>query len=103
ERRHEYLLLEHVLLAMLDSREGPEILRHCGGDPHALRVDLEEYLTDNVEVLPADAEIGPEQTLSFQRVLQRALMHAQGAERDVVTIGNLLVSMYRERDSHAVF
>ncbi len=103
ERHHEYLLLEHVILASLDAKEGPEIIRHCGGDPHALRVDLEEFLTDNVEVLPADAEIGPEQTVSFQRVLQRALMHAQGAERDVVTIGNFLVSLYRERDSHIVY
>ena len=103
ERRHEYLLLEHVLLAALDSKEGPEVIRHCGGDPHRLRVDLEEFLTDSVEVLPEDADVGPEQTVSFQRVLQRALMHAQGAERDVVTIGNFFVSMYRERDSHAVY
>ena len=103
ERRHEYLQLEHVLLASLDSKEGPEVIRHCGGEPVRLRVAIEEFLTDSVEVMPEDHEIGPEQTMSFQRVLQRALMHAQGAERDVVTIGNFFVSMYRERDSHAVY
>jgi len=103
ERRHEYLLLEHVLLAMLEDDTAIKILKACGADVPALRVDLEEFLTDSVEVLPEDAEIGPEQTLAFQRVLQRALMHAQGAERDVVTSGNVLVAMYRERDSHAVY
>ena len=102
-RRHEYLLLEHLLLAMLDDPGVTNIIRHCGGDVGKLRVDLEEYLTDQVEVLPDDADTGPEQTLSFQRVLQRALMHAQGAERDVVTSGNLLVAMFRERDSFAVY
>ena len=103
ERKHEYLLLEHVLLAMLDDPNATDILRFCGGDILELREGLEEYLTDNVEVLPDDEDITPEQTLSFQRVLQRALMHAQGSEREVVTSGNLLVSMFRERDSHAVY
>ncbi|MBT8493500.1 MAG: ATP-dependent Clp protease ATP-binding subunit ClpA [Deltaproteobacteria bacterium] len=103
ERGHEYLLLEHVLLAILDDEVAIKILKHCGADIPGLRVDIEEFLTDSVEVLPEDAEVGPEQTIAFQRVLQRALMHAQGAERDVVTSGNLLVAMYRERDSHAVY
>jgi ATP-dependent Clp protease ATP-binding subunit ClpA len=102
-RRHEYLLLEHLLLAMLEDASVVNIVRHCGGDVAKLRLELEQYLTDQVEVMPDDAESGPEQTLGFQRVLQRALMHAQGAERDVVTSGNLLVAMFRERDSYAVY
>ena len=102
-RRHEYLLLEHLLLAMLEDQGTVTIIRHCGGDVAKLRLDLERFLTDQVEVLPEDSDNGPEQTLGFQRVLQRALMHAQGAERDVVTTGNLLVAMFRERDSHAVY
>jgi len=102
-RRHEYLLLEHLLLAMLEDAGVVNIIRHCGGDVAKLRLELEQYLTDQVEVMPDDAEGGPEQTLSFQRVLQRALMHAQGAERDVVTSGNLLVAMFRERDAYAVY
>ena len=84
---------------MLDDPSVVNIVRHCGGDVAKLRLELEQYLTDQVEVMPDEAESGPEQTISFQRVLQRALMHAQGAERDVVTSGNLLVAMFRERDS----
>jgi len=103
ERRHEYLLLEHLLLSMLDDPTSREIIQNCGGDLLKLRGDLEEFLTDSVEILPGDENVTPEQTLSFQRVLQRALMHAQGAERDEVTSGNVLVSIYRERDSHAVY
>ncbi|HWN68374.1 MAG TPA: ATP-dependent Clp protease ATP-binding subunit ClpA [Haliangium sp.] len=103
ERRHEYLTLEHLLLAMLDDDSAVRILRHCGGDVNELRSDLEEFLRENCEVLPEDADIGPEQTLSFQRVLQRAALHASGAGREQVTTGNILVSMFREADSHAVF
>ncbi|HTE51072.1 MAG TPA: ATP-dependent Clp protease ATP-binding subunit ClpA [Kofleriaceae bacterium] len=102
-RRHEFLLLEHLLLAMLDDSGAVNILRHCGGDVRKLRLDLESFLTDKVEVMEDDADGMPEQTLGFQRVLQRALMHAQGAERDTVTSGNLLVAMFRERDSYAVY
>ena len=102
-RRHEFLLLEHLLLAMLDDPGVVNIIRHCGGDLRKLRVDLETFLTEKVEVMPDDSDGMPEQTLGFQRVLQRALMHAQGAERDTVTNGNLLVAMFRERDSYAVY
>ncbi len=103
KRRHEYLTLEHLLLAMLDDAEGKRVIRHCGGDMAQLRYDLELFLVENVEELPEDVEVGPEQTLSFQRVLQRAAMHVQGSGREQMTTGNLLVSMFRERDSHAVF
>ncbi len=102
-RRHEFLLLEHLLLAMLDDPGVVNIIRHCGGDLRKLRVDLETFLTEKVEIMPDDSDAMPEQTLGFQRVLQRALMHAQGAERDTVTNGNLLVAMFRERDSYAVY
>ncbi len=101
-RRHEYLLLEHVLLAMLDDATARKILRHCGADVEALRRELEEYLGE-LPTLPEDADQDPEQTMSFQRMLQRAAMHVQGAGRETMNAGNLLVSMYRERDSHAVY
>jgi ATP-dependent Clp protease ATP-binding subunit ClpA len=100
--RHEYLLLEHVLMAMLDDRTARNIIRHCGGDVDALRKGLEEFLS-GVATLADDDDSEPEQTLSFQRVLQRAAMHVQGAGRDTMNAGNLLVSMFRERDSHAVY
>jgi ATP-dependent Clp protease ATP-binding subunit ClpA len=103
DRRHEYLTLEHLLLAMLDDDSAVRIIRHCGGDVNEMRRDIEEFLHENCEVLPEDADIGPEQTLSFQRVLQRAALHASGAGREQVTTGNILVSLFREPDSHAVF
>jgi ATP-dependent Clp protease ATP-binding subunit ClpA len=102
-RRHEYLTLEHLLLAMLDDPTGADIVRKCGGDLGELKYELEQFLTESVEELPDGEESGPEQTLAFQRVLQRAAMHVQGAGRAQMTTGNLLVAMYRERDSHAVF
>jgi ATP-dependent Clp protease ATP-binding subunit ClpA len=102
-RRHEYLTLEHLLMAMLDDPSGIDVVRKCGGDVAQLRFELEEFLTENVEELPDGEESGPDQTLAFQRVLQRAAMHVQGAGRAQMTTGNLLVAMFRERDSHAVY
>ncbi len=102
-RRHEYLTLEHLLLAMLDDPSAIDVVTKCGGEPDKLRAELEQFLTDNVEPLPDDEESGPDQTLAFQRVFQRAAMHVQGAGRAQMTTGNLLVAMYRERDSFAVF
>jgi ATP-dependent Clp protease ATP-binding subunit ClpA len=102
-RRHEYLTLEHLLLSMLEDPTGKDILKKCGGDLEELRVELEDFLEENVDELPEGEESGPDQTLAFQRVLQRAAMHVQGAGRAQMTTGNLLVAMYRERDSHAVY
>ncbi|HTR55669.1 MAG TPA: ATP-dependent Clp protease ATP-binding subunit ClpA [Kofleriaceae bacterium] len=102
-RRHEYLTLEHLLLAMLDDPSGADIVGKCGGDVEALRGDLERFLDEQVEQLPEGEEIGPDQTLAFQRVIQRAAMHVQAAGRTQMTTGNVLASMFRERDSHAVY
>ena len=102
-RRHEYLTLEHLLLAMLDDPLGVDIIKKCGADPSAIRGELETFLDESVEPLPEGEESGPDQTLAFQRVFQRAAMHVQGAGRAQMTTGNLLVAMYRERDSFAVY
>jgi ATP-dependent Clp protease ATP-binding subunit ClpA len=102
-RRHEYLTLEHLLLAMLDDPTGADIIGKCGGDVERLRGDLERFLDEQVEELPEGEESGPDQTLAFQRVLQRAAMHVQAAGRQQMTTGNVLASMFRERDSHAVY
>ncbi|HVV85168.1 MAG TPA: ATP-dependent Clp protease ATP-binding subunit ClpA [Kofleriaceae bacterium] len=102
-RRHEYLTLEHLLLAMLDDPLGIDIIKKCGAEPAALRTELETFLDESVEPLPEGEESGPDQTLAFQRVFQRAAMHVQGAGRSQMTTGNLLVAMYRERDSFAVY
>jgi ATP-dependent Clp protease ATP-binding subunit ClpA len=102
-RRHEYLTLEHLLLAILDDPSGADIVTKCGGDTEKLRGELERFLEDQVEELPEGEESGPDQTLAFQRVLQRAAMHVQAAGRQQMTTGNVLASMFRERDSHAVY
>ena len=102
-RRHEYLTLEHLLLAMLDDPSGADIVTKCGGEIEKLRGDLERFLEEQVDELPEEEESGPDQTLAFQRVLQRAAMHVQAAGRQQMTTGNVLASMFRERDSHAVY
>ncbi len=102
-RRHEYLTLEHLLLSILDDPSGTDIVVKCGGDVDKLRGDLERFLDEQVDELPEGEESGPDQTLAFQRVLQRAAMHVQAAGRQQMTTGNVIASMFRERDSHAVY
>ncbi len=102
-RRHEYLTLEHLLLSILDDPSGVDIVTKCGGDPEKLRGDLVRFLDEEVDELPEGEESGPDQTLAFQRVLQRAAMHVQAAGRQQMTTGNVIASMFRERDSHAVY
>jgi len=102
-RRHEYLTLEHLLLSILDDPSGVDIVVKCGGNIDKLRVDLERFLDEQVDELPEGEDSGPDQTLAFQRVLQRAAMHVQAAGRQQMTTGNVIASMFRERDSHAVY
>jgi ATP-dependent Clp protease ATP-binding subunit ClpA len=102
-RRHEYLTLEHLLLSILDDPSGADIVVKCGGDVDKLRGELERFLEEQVDELPDGEESGPDQTLAFQRVLQRAAMHVQAAGRQQMTTGNVIASMFRERDSHAVY
>src|SRR4029077_4088359 len=102
-RRHEYLTLEHLLLAILDDPSGVDIVVKCGGNIDKLRADLEKFLTEEVDELPDGEDSGPDHTLAFQRVLQRAATHVQAAGRQQMTTGNVLASMFRERDSHAVY
>jgi ATP-dependent Clp protease ATP-binding subunit ClpA len=102
-RRHEYLTLEHLLLSILDDPSGIDIVVKCGGDVDKLRGDLERFLDEEIDELPDGEDSGPDQTLAFQRVLQRAAMHVQAAGRQQMTTGNVIASMFRERDSHAVY
>ena len=103
ERHHEYLTLEHLMLSILDDPSGVDIVTKCGGDIDRLRGDLERFLEEEIEELPEGEESGPDQTVAFQRVLQRAAMHVQAAGRQQMTTGNVIASMFRERDSHAVY
>jgi ATP-dependent Clp protease ATP-binding subunit ClpA len=101
-RRHEFLTLEHVLYALLHDGEVSEVVRQCGGDVDKLKAELERFLEERVEKLPESVEAEPQQTLGFRRVLQRAAMHVQSAGKDQIRGRDLLVSMFREADSHAV-
>src|SRR6266705_1296968 len=102
-RRHEYVSLEHLLYALLRDKDGKAAIVACGGDIERLGKSLEEFFTSRLETLPQGWDEEPQQTLSFHRVLQRAVIHAQSAERKEINGGNLLIAMYREPDSYAVY
>src|SRR6266550_1488290 len=78
-RRHEFLCIEHVLYALLHDADVAEVIRHCGGDVAALKRDLERFFDEKLQRLPNGTDVSPEQTLSFQRVIQRAAAHVQSS------------------------
>jgi ATP-dependent Clp protease ATP-binding subunit ClpA len=102
-RRHEFLCIEHVLYALLHDSDVAEIIRHCGGDVQDLKDALEKFFAEKLETLPEDVEVMPQQTLGFQRVIQRAAAHVQSAGKDEILGRNVLVAIFREPDSHAAF
>ncbi|HVO93964.1 MAG TPA: ATP-dependent Clp protease ATP-binding subunit ClpA, partial [Terriglobales bacterium] len=102
-RRHEYVSLEHLLYALLKDKDGKAAILACGGDIERLSKSLEEFFSGQLEALPEGWDEEPQQTLSFHRVLQRAVIHAQSAERKEINGGNLLIAMYREPDSYAIY
>ena len=102
-RRHEYVCLEHLLYALLEDKDANGAIINCGGDIHRLRKGLEEFFQTHVEALPQGSDQQPQQTLSFHRVLQRAVIHAQSAEKKEINGGNILVAMFREPDCYAVY
>jgi ATP-dependent Clp protease ATP-binding subunit ClpA len=102
-RRHEYICLEHLLYAMLHDATTGDILRHCGADLEELRKRLTEFLEHSIERLPGRGRTTPEYTVGVLRVLQRAALHVQSAGRQEVNGGNVLVAMFHETDSHALY
>ncbi|HSM10617.1 MAG TPA: ATP-dependent Clp protease ATP-binding subunit ClpA [Lysobacter sp.] len=103
EARHEYMTVEHLLLALLDNPSAEIVLKACGADFPRLRADLEQAISTSVSVLPDDIERDTQPTLGFQRVLQRAVYHVQSSGRKEVTGANVLVAIFGEKDSHAVY
>ena len=103
EKRHEYITVEHLLAALLDNPSAARVLRACGGNIDDLRRNLTSFLRDNVPVLPAESEIDTQPTLGFQRVIQRAVLHVQGVGKKEVNGANVLVAIFGEKDSHAVY
>jgi len=103
EKRHEYITVEHLLFALLDNPSAARVLRACGGNLEDLRRQLTGFLRDNVPVLPAESEADTQPTLGFQRVIQRAVLHVQGVGKKEVNGANVLVAIFGEKDSHAVY
>ena len=103
QRHHEFMTVEHLLLALLDNPTAAKVLRACGADTEKLRDEITRFLEETTPVLPEDAERDTQPTLGFQRVLQRAVFHVQSSGRDEVTGANVLVAIFNERESHAVF
>ncbi|HEX9576200.1 MAG TPA: ATP-dependent Clp protease ATP-binding subunit ClpA [Myxococcales bacterium] len=102
-RRHEHVTLEHLLYALLRDPVAVRILRACGARMTELKRDLEQHLQESQPQLPEGSERDPEQTRAFQRVLERAAMQVQSSGKETIDGGNVLVALYRERDSHALY
>jgi len=103
EKRHEYITVEHLLSALLDNPSAARVLRACGGNLDELRRSLIAFLRDNVPVLPQESESDTQPTLGFQRVIQRAVLHVQGVGKKEVNGANVLIAIFGEKDSHAVY
>jgi ATP-dependent Clp protease ATP-binding subunit ClpA len=103
EQRHEFMTVEHLLLSLLENPSAAAVLRACGADLAKLGKDLRSIIAETVPVLPAGDERDTQPTLGFQRVLQRAVYHVQSSGRKEVTGANVLVAIFGEKDSHAVY
>jgi ATP-dependent Clp protease ATP-binding subunit ClpA len=102
-RTHEYATLEHLLLALTTDSHGAQVMKACNVDIEELQGQLVRYLDTELSALKADASIDPSPTAGFQRVVQRAILHVQSSGREEVTGANVLVALFSERESHAVF
>ena len=102
-QRHEFITIEHLLLALLDNGEASKVLRACGADLQQLRKDLASFIRETAPLLPLLDSRDTQPTLGFQRVLQRAVFHVQSAGRKEVTGANVLVAIFGERESQAVY
>ncbi|AKC88016.1 ATP-dependent Clp protease ATP-binding subunit ClpA [Pseudoxanthomonas suwonensis] len=103
EARHEFMTVEHLLLALLDNPSAQAVLRACGADGNRLRGELDQAIEASVSRLAEDDGRDTQPTLGFQRVLQRAVYHVQSSGKKEVTGANVLVAIFGEKDSHAVY
>ena len=105
QQRHEFITVEHLLLALLDNPSAAEVLRACSANIDDLRKSLTTFIKDNTPQVAGSDEVDTQPTLGFQRVIQRAIMHVQstGNGKKEVTGANVLVAIFGEKDSHAVY
>ncbi|MGD8471426.1 MAG: AAA family ATPase, partial [Desulfobacteraceae bacterium] len=102
-RRHEYVSIEHILFAILNDTTGIEIVENCGGDVDNLLDSLENFFEEKIERIPEGDDYVLQQTIGFQRVIQRAVNHARSAEKQEVAVADVLASIFLEKDSHAEY
>ncbi|WIT11653.1 ATP-dependent Clp protease ATP-binding subunit ClpA [Paucibacter sediminis] len=105
QQRHEFITVEHLLMALLDNPSAAEVLRACSANIDDLRKSLAQFIKDNTPTVGGSDEVDTQPTLGFQRVIQRAIMHVQstGSGKKEVTGANVLVAIFGEKDSHAVY
>ncbi len=103
EKRHEFITVEHLLAALLDNPSAARVLRACGGNIEELRRSLNAFLEENVPKLAPGSKIDTQPTIGFQRVIQRAVLHVQGVGKKEVTGANVLIAIFGEKESHAVY
>lgn len=103
QKRHELITVEHLLLAMLDNPSAADVLRACGAKLDVLRIELNNYIEEHTPTVVGEEEVDTQPTLGFQRVIQRAMLHVQSSGKKEVTGANVLVAIFGEKDSHAVF
>ncbi len=103
ERSHEYATLEHLLLALINDNDSAQVMRSCGVDLGELSEAVKQYLDTELDSLRVDGKIDPSPTSGFQRVVQRAILHVQSSGKNLVTGANVLVALFSERESYAVY
>ncbi|MFM8630320.1 MAG: ATP-dependent Clp protease ATP-binding subunit ClpA [Betaproteobacteria bacterium] len=105
QQRHEFITVEHLLLALLDNPSAAEILKACAANMDDLRKSLTQFIADNTPIIQGPDDVDTQPTLGFQRVIQRAIMHVQSTSngKKEVTGANVLVAIFGEKDSHAVY
>ncbi len=102
-KRHEFMTVEHLLLALIENPSAAQVLKACGADLKKLSDETRSIIEETVPILPADDERDTQPTLGFQRVLQRAVYHVQSSGKKEVTGANVLVAIFGEKDSHAAY
>ena len=103
QKRHEFITVEHLLLAMLDNPSAAKVLRACAADIDELRKTLADFVTTQTPTIAGSGEVDTQPTLGFQRVIQRAILHVQSSGKKEVTGANVLVAIFGEKESHAVY
>jgi ATP-dependent Clp protease ATP-binding subunit ClpA len=103
QKRHEFISVEHLLMAMLDNPSAVEVLRACGASIETMREQLGNFIEEHTPKVSGEGEVDTQPTLGFQRVIQRAILHVQSSGKKEVTGANVLVAVFGEKDSHAVY